>query len=136
MNSCVGEEEDDYFCENADEEPQSPPSAAAAAAEEDDEPIPYRNHLIDVTNITYPIILAEIFQNTLPLIDLAFVDQQTRTNNLTYMHDCPFFAGQLGKDELASAALATAWFNLWNSTMIGFMTAIDTILSQSYGANQ
>jgi hypothetical protein len=97
----VGEEEDDYFCENADEEPQSPPSAAAAE-EEDDEPIPYRNHLIDVTNITYPIILAEIFQNTLPLIDLAFVgmyyiqsnidaptciDSQTRTNNLTYMHD-------------------------------------------------
>lgn len=71
MNSCVREEEDDYFCEyNTDVEPQSPPSAAATA---DDEPIPYRNHLIDVTNITYPIILAEIFQNTLPLIDLAFV---------------------------------------------------------------
>jgi len=54
------------------------------------------------------------------------------------MMSFPFhlFAGQLGKDELASAALATAWFNLWNSTMIGFMTAIDTILSQSYGANQ
>ena len=88
-------DEDDYFCENADEEPQSPPSAAA---EEDDEPIPYRNHLIDVTNITYPIILAEIFQNTLPLIDLAFVgmcifnitvftciDSQTRTNK-SYIH--------------------------------------------------
>lgn len=109
MNSCVGEEEgegerihdntndeDDCFCENADEEPQSPPSTAMA--EEDDEPIPYRNHLIDVTNITYPIILAEIFQNTLPLIDLAFVgmcifnitvftciDSQTRTNK-SYIH--------------------------------------------------
>jgi len=46
------------------------------------------------------------------------------------------FVGQLGKNELASAALATVWFNLWNSTMIGFMTAIDTLLSQSYGANQ
>ncbi len=44
--------------------------------------------------------------------------------------------GQLGKDELASAALATVWFNLWNSTMIGFMTAIDTLLSQSHGANR
>jgi hypothetical protein len=100
MNSCVGEEEeDDYFCENTNSvEPQSPPSAATTA-EEDDEPIPYRKHLIDVTNITYPIILAEIFQNTLPLIDLAFVgmctyyyidvatciDHQTRTNNLTCM---------------------------------------------------
>jgi hypothetical protein len=102
MNSCVEEEEDDYFCENADEEPQSPPSAATTADEEDDEPISYRNHLIDVTNITYPIILAEIFQNTLPLIDLAFVgmyyipiqyftdvatfiDHQARTNK-SYIH--------------------------------------------------
>jgi MATE family multidrug resistance protein len=44
--------------------------------------------------------------------------------------------GQLGKNELASAALATVWFNLWNATMIGFMTATDTLLSQSYGANR
>jgi len=86
MNSCVGEEEDDYFCENADEEPQSPPSAAAAAEEEDDEPISYRNHLIDVTNITYPIILAEIFQNTLPLIDLAFVGMYYIQYNCFHLH--------------------------------------------------
>ena len=44
--------------------------------------------------------------------------------------------GQLGKNELATAALAMVWFNLWDSTMTGFMTAIDTLLSQSYGANQ
>ena len=85
MNSCVGEEEDDYFCENADEEPQSPPSAATTA-EEDDEPISYRNHLIDVTNITYPIILAEIFQNTLPLIDLAFVGMYYIQYNCFHLH--------------------------------------------------
>ena len=30
----------------------------------------------------------------------------------------------------------TVWFNLFNSTMIGFMTAIDTLLAQTYGANQ
>ena len=46
------------------------------------------------------------------------------------------FVGQLDKNDLAAAALATVWFNLWNSTMIGFMTSIDTLLSQSYGANQ
>ena len=45
------------------------------------------------------------------------------------------FVGQLGKKELASAALVTVWFNLWNSTMIGFTTAIDTLLSQNHGAN-
>jgi MATE family multidrug resistance protein len=44
--------------------------------------------------------------------------------------------GQLGKDELAAAALATAWFNLWNYCMIGFLTATDTMLAQSYGAKQ
>jgi len=46
------------------------------------------------------------------------------------------FVGQLGKHDLAAAALATVWFNLWNATMLGFMTAIDTLLAQSYGANQ
>jgi len=37
---------------------------------------------------------------------------------------------------LAAAALATVWFNLWNASMLGFMTAIDTLLAQTYGANQ
>jgi len=79
--------------------------------------ITYKQHIIDVTKITYPIILTEIFQNIIPLVDIAFV-------------------GQLGKDELAAAALATAWFNLWNFCMIGFLTATDTMLAQSYGAKQ
>lgn len=77
----------------------------------------YLEHAIDVWKITWPIILSEIFQNTLPVVDIAFV-------------------GQLSKDDLASAALATVWFNLWNATMMGFMTSIDTLLAQSYGANQ
>lgn len=44
------------------------------------------------------------------------------------------FVGNLSKDDLAIAALATTWFNLINITMFGFMTGIDTFLSQSYGA--
>lgn len=77
----------------------------------------YRQHLKDVFRLTYPIILSEFFQNTLPIMDIAFV-------------------GQLGKEDLAATALATVWFNLWNATMVGFMTAIDTLLAQAYGANQ
>jgi MATE family multidrug resistance protein len=79
----------------------------------------YRQHLLDVSKITGFIIASEIFQNTLPVIDIAFI-------------------GRLpdGKDDLAAAALATVWFNLWNSTMIGFLSAIDTLLAQSYGANE
>ncbi|KAL7542531.1 hypothetical protein ACHAXR_011859 [Thalassiosira sp. AJA248-18] len=81
------------------------------------EKIPYVEHLKVISKLAYPIILSEIFQNFLPVVDIGFV-------------------GQLGKDELGAAALATAWFNLWNSTMVGFMTAVDTLLSQSYGRNE
>ena len=113
----LDDESDDVFDDNNNlrHPPQS--SLSSDIAPDTDTPISYRNHLLDVSKITYPIILSEIFQNTLPLIDLAFV-------------------GQLGKDELAAAALATVWFNLWNASMTGFMTAIDTFLAQSYGANQ
>ena len=117
--SCVDEEEeeeppnpdDDDF---RNDDLRHPPQSSEIVA---DTPISYRNHFVDVTKLTYPIILSEVFQNTLPLVDLAFV-------------------GQLGKDELAAAALATVWFNLWNAFMTGFMTAIDTFLAQSFGANQ
>lgn len=108
-------EDDDADCRDNDEFSIRPPLTPLNVAA--NTPISYRHHLVDVTKITYPIILSEIFQNTLPLIDLAFV-------------------GQLGKDELAAAALATVWFNVWNATMTGFMTAIDTFLAQSFGANQ
>eukprot|EP00594_Rhizosolenia_setigera_P009884 CAMPEP_0178955338 /NCGR_PEP_ID=MMETSP0789-20121207/9544_1 /TAXON_ID=3005 /ORGANISM="Rhizosolenia setigera, Strain CCMP 1694" /LENGTH=532 /DNA_ID=CAMNT_0020636947 /DNA_START=53 /DNA_END=1651 /DNA_ORIENTATION=- len=77
---------------------------------------PYKYELKKLIQISNPIILGEIFQNTLPIIDVAFV-------------------GQLDKNDLAACALATAWFNLWNATMVGFMTAIDTYLAQSYGTS-
>mmetsp|Transcript_21373 Transcript_21373/g.36726 ORF Transcript_21373/g.36726 Transcript_21373/m.36726 type:complete len:512 (+) Transcript_21373:141-1676(+) len=96
-----------------------PSAMNTEAIESDDGPIPIsrRQHLTDVSKLTYPIILSEIFQNTLPLMDIAFV-------------------GQLGKEDLGAAALATVWFNLFNTSMIGFMTATDTMLSQSHGAGR
>ena len=77
----------------------------------------YREHASHLLALTGPIVMAEIFQNTLPIIDIAFV-------------------GNLGKEELGAAALATVWFNLANTAMMGFMTAIDTMLSQSFGAGK
>lgn len=74
-------------------------------------------HIREIIGIAIPIILSEVFQNTFLLIDLAFV-------------------GNLGKTELAAAALATVWFNLWNTAMFGFLTAIDTFLAQACGAEQ
>ena len=76
------------------------------------------NHLRSIASLTGPIILSEIFQNALPIVDIAFVGRLT------------------SKEELAAAALATVWFNLWNATMLGFCTAVDTLLSQSYGADK
>eukprot|EP00979_Chaetoceros_neogracilis_P005040 scaffold861_cov231-Chaetoceros_neogracile.AAC.15 len=78
----------------------------------------YKEHLSHIFAITGPIVMSEIFQNTLPVVDLAFVGNLPDKNNL------------------AAAALATVWFNLWNATMLGFMTAIDTILAQSFGAKE
>lgn len=78
----------------------------------------YEQHLKDVMAISIPIVLSEVFQNALPVVDIAFV------GNLP------------SKDDLAAAALATVWFNLWNSTMMGFTSAIDTFLAQTYGASQ
>jgi Na+-driven multidrug efflux pump len=37
--------------------------------------ISYRQHLQDVFKLTCPIILSELFQNKLPLMDIAFVGQ-------------------------------------------------------------
>jgi len=78
----------------------------------------YKEHLSQIFVITGPIVMSEIFQNTLPVVDLAFVGNLPDKNNL------------------AAAALATVWFNLWNATMLGFMTAIDTMLAQSFGASE
>ena len=77
----------------------------------------YKQHIATIFSLTGPIVLSEIFQSTLPVVDIAFV-------------------GNLGKDELGAAALATVWFNLWNTAMLGLMTATDTMLSQSFGAKE
>jgi len=95
------------------------PSPSSPDHKDGDEPsLTYREHVSHILAITGPIVMAEIFQNTLPIVDIAFV------GNLP------------GKNDLAAAALATVWFNLWNTTMMGFMTAVDTYLAQSFGAKE
>lgn len=81
-------------------------------------PLTFRQHARQIIDLSIPIISGEVFQNTLPVIDLAFVGRI------------------LSKEDLAAAALATVWFNLWNATLLGFCTALDTVLSQAYGAKQ
>eukprot|EP00977_Amphora_coffeiformis_P017867 scaffold5999_cov149-Amphora_coffeaeformis.AAC.4 len=81
-------------------------------------PLSFRQHARQIFDLSVPIVSGEVFQNTLPVIDLAFVGRL------------------LSKEDLAAAALATVWFNLWNATLLGFCTALDTVLSQAYGAKQ
>ena len=92
---------------SVDERNETSQKMVVEQTEEEKHTLSYKQHLKDVFAITYPIILSEIFQNVLPVVDIAFV-------------------GKLSKHELAAAALATVWFNLWNAFMMGFMTAIDT----------
>lgn len=99
--------------EGEESEQETTPARTAASAIRS-----YKEHLHDVVLLTGPIIMSEIFQNTLPVVDIAFV------GNLP------------DKNDLAAAALATVWFNLWNSTMLGFNTAIDTFLAQAHGAKE
>lgn len=77
---------------------------------------PSCTYIRPILSLSFPIIAGEIFQNTLPIVDLAFVGRLLR------------------KEDLAAAALATVWFNLWNATLTGFCTAVDTLLSQAVGA--
>ena len=46
-----------------------------ADSDDDKTPISYKQHFIDGMKLTYPIILGEVFQNTLPAMDIAFVGQ-------------------------------------------------------------
>lgn len=46
-----------------------------------------------------------------------------------------FFAGQLGKDELATATLAVSFINVTGASMfIGLASAVETLCSQAFGA--
>jgi MATE family multidrug resistance protein len=98
------------------EEGEAAAGATHLASHDDEAKISYRQHLLDISEFAGFIIISEIFQNSLPLIDMAFL-------------------AQLGKQDLGAAALATVWFNLWNFFMSGFMTGVGTLLAQSYGAN-
>ncbi len=50
-------------------------SNPADADDDDTTPISYKQHFIDGIGLAYPIILGEVFQNTLPAMDIAFVGQ-------------------------------------------------------------
>lgn len=61
-----------------------PATALDADTTTEERMISYRQHMIDVSKLTYPIILSEIFQNTLPVVVSATVDghlRQTTTSS-------------------------------------------------------
>jgi MATE family multidrug resistance protein len=98
-----------------DDEETNKSSAGADDCAETDGVLTFKGHLKQLISLSIPIVTSSILLFTLPMVDLAFV-------------------GHLGKRELAACALATTWFNLLNHMMNGFATALDTLLSQSFGA--
>jgi multidrug resistance protein, MATE family len=47
------------------------------------------------------------------------------------------FLGHMGKDQLAGAAIGVSMYNVTGSSLIqGILSALDTIASQAFGANQ
>ncbi|EGG22230.1 multi antimicrobial extrusion family protein [Cavenderia fasciculata] len=55
-------------------------------------------------------------------------------NNVAYLFVNMAFAGRLGKDELAAVALGNTWQFSTSAIAIGTLNAMDTLISQSYGA--
>ncbi|KYR00211.1 multi antimicrobial extrusion family protein [Tieghemostelium lacteum] len=55
-------------------------------------------------------------------------------NNVTYLFVNLIFVGRLSREELAAAALANTWTYCTNALGAGVTNAMDTLISQSYGA--
>ncbi|RPB24957.1 MATE efflux family protein [Terfezia boudieri ATCC MYA-4762] len=82
------------------------------------------------TALTWPFELFNLVRNSAPLI-VGFLLQHSLTLASV------FSAGQLGKDELAAVSLATITANLTGYALYqGFVTALETLCAQSYGAGQ
>jgi len=73
--------------------------------------------MIDLLNLALPIMIVQILTILMVLTDLAFV-------------------GHLGLKELGAAALSTTLFNLLFLPLVGALTSIDTLFSQSFGAQK
>ena len=71
--------------------------------------------------------------NLLPLA-LPIVASQAFTTSMQLVDN--LFVGHLGTEELAAAALATNVFKFMEHPTFGMLTALDTLLSQAFGAKQ
>ncbi len=80
--------------------------AAAARAEE-----------ATILKLAMPIVISNFLNFFMNMVDLAMV-------------------GQLGREQLAAASLATAYYNTIFYPLSGVAMALDTLLSQTYGAQQ
>jgi MATE family multidrug resistance protein len=67
--------------------------------------------------LALPIIMSNFLNFIMNIVDFAMV-------------------GQLGREQLAAASLATAYYNTMFYPLSGVAMALDTLLSQSFGAQQ
>ena len=76
-----------------------------------------RTEAWELSKLASPIMIVSMLQFLMVMVDMGMV-------------------GRLGTDELAASALANAYFNCLQHPLVGCATALDTLLAQSYGANQ
>jgi MATE family multidrug resistance protein len=70
-----------------------------------------------ILKLALPIVISNFLNFLMNIVDLAMV-------------------GQLGRDQLAAASLAIAYYNTFFYPLSGAAMALDTLLSQTYGAQQ
>ena len=70
-----------------------------------------------------------LLQLALPMIASAMLTFSMQVTDL-------FMVGHLGTSELAAAAIGNTFFQLLQHPVFGFATALDTLLSQAFGAGQ
>ena len=76
---------------------------------------PFWRELRKLMLLAWPITLSNLLSSTLSIVDLVFV-------------------GRVGSTEIAAAALANTWTTITMFLGIGLCSAMDTLVSQSFGA--
>lgn len=98
---------------------------------------------MELAKLSVPLISCDLFKTyclSVSYLDF-FSDMYQQISHLTLSYGLwtvsTAFVGQLlSKADLAAYALAVSWFNIANETMTGFISASDTLLTQTFGAKQ
>ena len=98
-------------------QPAAAEAPAGAAPPSPPPPLSLRAEACELSKLATPLMMTSMLQFGMVMVDMPMI-------------------GRLGTEELAASALANTYFNCLQHPMVGCATALDTLLSQSYGAKQ